>query len=221
MFVKICGITRLEDAALAIELGADAIGFVFWPGSPRCIGTEAARRIVSRVNGRSLAVGVFVNEPDERVNMVSRYVGLDAVQLHGDEPAEYFTRIERPVIKAFAVGERVEEERLARVPANVLLLLDKNDPDRRGGTGVQVNWTTAAVIARRRMTVLAGGLHADNVADAIALVHPFGVDVSSGVESAPGIKDAWKLEAFFDAVGESIGGSDTREPVKKGSGKWL
>jgi phosphoribosylanthranilate isomerase len=200
MFVKICGITRLHDAALAVELGADAIGFVFWRHSPRCIEPAAARAILNHLSCRCVAVGVFVNETEERVNAISRQVGLDAVQLHGDESAGYCARIDRPVIRAFAVGVQVDEEGLARVPPSALLLLDVMNPERRGGTGEPVDWRTAAAIARQRPTILAGGLRPDNVADAMIRVRPFGVDVSSGVESAHGIKDPRKLEAFLAAV---------------------
>ncbi len=204
MFVKICGITRLEDAQLAVQLGADAIGFVFWRQSARYIDPAAARDIVHQLPRRAMAVGVFVNESEEHVNTISRYAGLDAVQLHGDETADYCTRIERPVIRALAVGEQLDEEQLARVPSDALLLLDRFDRERRGGTGQSFDWSVAAAIARRRRTLLAGGLRPDTVVDAVTLVRPFGVDVSSGVERAPGIKDARKLDAFFDALGKSV-----------------
>ncbi len=200
MFVKICGITRVEDAEVAVALGADAVGFVFWPRSRRFIEPAAARRITRELRGRALAVGVFVNESVERVNVVADHVGLTAVQLHGDEPLEYCARIDRPVIKAVAVEQRVDEERLAAVPSDALLLLDAADAERHGGTGQQVNWHVAAAISRRRPSVLAGGLSVGNVCEAIATVRPFGVDVSTGVESTPGIKDPLKLQAFLAAV---------------------
>jgi phosphoribosylanthranilate isomerase len=198
MLVKICGITRLEDAECAVECGAHALGFVFWPESPRSIDPERARAIISTLPPFVTPVGVFVNQACEYVNRVAALAGLGAVQLHGDETAAYGGGIGRPVIKAVALAET--EEGIDRWPARILLLLDVHDPVRRGGTGRTLDWTRAAAIAARRRIVLAGGLTPDNVADAISRVRPFGLDVSSGVEIAPGVKDHRRLKTLFDEI---------------------
>ena len=202
MFVKICGITRPEDAEAAVAGGANALGFVFWPTSPRFIDPYRAGDIISTLPPFVTAVGVFVNQPIEYVNGVATLAGLGAVQLHGDETVAYASRIARPVLKAIPIPESSDEE-IERWPRHVMPLLDAHDPVRRGGTGRTVDWTRALSIAGRRRIVLAGGLTPDNVVDAIAQVQPFGIDVSSGVESSPGVKDHDRLTALFEAVSEA------------------
>ena len=199
MFVKICGITRLKDAEAAVACGANALGFVFWPKSPRFVDPYRARDIVSTLPPFVTAVGVFVNQATDYVNGVATLAGLGAVQLHGDETVANASGITRPVLKAIAIAESSDEE-IERWPRHVTPLLDVHDPLRRGGTGRTVDWTRAAAIARRRRIVLAGGLTPDNVADAIARVGPFGIDVSSGVETSPGVKDHDRLRALFESV---------------------
>jgi len=196
--VKICGITRPEDAQLAARLGAWAVGFVFWPQSPRAIDVASARAIVANLPPLVAAVGVFVNEAPERIDEIAGTVGLSAVQLHGDEPPDVVARVGARVIKAVTLEDA---DALERWPDRVTLLIDAHDPARRGGTGQTVDWSAAARIARVRPIVLAGGLRPENVADALRAVAPAAIDVSSGVESAPGIKDAVRMRAFFDAVG--------------------
>ena len=200
MLIKICGITRHEDAELAIACGARALGFVFWPESPRVIDPSRARAIIAALPPFVTPVGVFVNQPAAYVNDVAVAARLGAVQLHGDETVEYAEQIERPVLKAIAPESNAAA--IDRWPSQVTLLLDVHDPVRRGGTGRTVDWTRAAAIAALRPVLLAGGLTADNVAEAIARVHPFGIDVSSGVESAPGVKDHARLKRLFDVVSE-------------------
>jgi phosphoribosylanthranilate isomerase len=194
MFVKICGITRLDDALAAVDAGANAIGFVFWPKSPRCIDPYRARAIAVQLPPFVTAVGLFVNQPREYVSAVASLVRLGAVQLHGDETPEFAASIAAPVIKALSV------DGAQAWPAGATLLLDAHDPVQRGGTGRTIDWIAAAAVAARRRVLLAGGLTPDNVADAIAQVRPFGIDVSSGVERAPGIKDHRRLKALFEAV---------------------
>jgi phosphoribosylanthranilate isomerase len=198
MVVKVCGITRSEDARAAVEAGAAAIGFVFWPGSPRFIDPYRARAIAADLPALVTTAGVFVNQPADYINAVAALVPLGAVQLHGDEDAAFAARIVRPVIKAVAVGGTAPDP--AEWSDRVLILLDAGDPERRGGTGRPIDWTVAAATARRRPTILAGGLTAENVSHAIRTVAPFGVDVSSGVERSPGIKDHARIRAFFEAV---------------------
>ena len=200
-FVKICGIRTMNDALLAADLGAAAVGFIFWPGSPRFVDPYRARPIVRRLPPFVVPVGVFVDQPIEHVCAVARLVHLGAVQLHGQERPESYARCGEHVIKAVALAPDVDIEALiGGVPETATVLLDAHDPVRRGGTGRTIDWTVAAAVARQRRTILSGGLTPDNIGDAIAAVRPYGVDVSSGVESTPGVKDADKLRRFFAAV---------------------
>jgi phosphoribosylanthranilate isomerase len=198
--VKVCGIRRSEDAVLAAGLGAAALGFVFWPRSPRVVSAAVAREIIARLPPFVTAVGVFVNQPVDEVLETASAAGVSAVQLHGDEdPVAYVSRGVR-VIKALAVGEQFTAADAARVPAGVTVLLDAHDPIRRGGTGQTIDWSRAAAVAGMRPVVLSGGLTPDNVERAVRTVRPYAVDVSSGVEAAPGVKDESKLRAFFAAL---------------------
>ncbi len=205
MFVKICGITREEDAQAAVALGASALGFIFWPGSPRFIDPFRARRIAARLPPFVTTVGVFVNQSADELNGIASVVPLGVVQLHGDETPSFAAGVRRPVLKAVSTFDGTA---IAAWPAHVTLLADAHDPVRRGGTGAKADWTRAAALARRRAVILAGGLRPENVVDAIAAVRPFGVDVSSGVESQPGIKDQTKLAALFAAIA-SAGAKET------------
>ena len=198
--VKVCGITRPEDAALAVELGASAVGLVFWPRSPRAVTVDAARRITGALPPSIAAVGVFVNAAPSEVEHVVQTAGLTAVQLHGDEDAAAYVTCAAQVIKALAVGPAFAPAHVAALPQGVSVLLDAHDPGRRGGTGRTVDWTAAAAAACVRPIILSGGLTAGNVGQAVATVGPDAVDVSSGVESAPGLKDPSKLRAFFAAL---------------------
>jgi phosphoribosylanthranilate isomerase len=208
MHVKICGITRADDAQLAAELGATALGFVLWPGSPREVDPFRARTIVRHLPPLVSVVGVFVDQPIEYVRRVARLVPLDAVQLHGGESADYCRNAGLRVIKAVGVGGTAAEE-IDRLPCDVVILLDACDPVQHGGTGRAIDWTAAARIARQRPTILAGGLRAENVAEAVRRVRPFGIDVSSGVEARPGVKDPNRLRDFFRALRDCDGGWGT------------
>ena len=210
--VKVCGMTRLADARLACELGASAVGFVFWDKSPRRIDPRAAAEITAALPAAALAVGVFVNAPAEHVCELVDRIGLGAVQLHGDETVDQMRRLpsDLTLIKAVAVRSPVDVEMALGLPSRLTVLLDVHDPLRRGGTGRTVDWTLAAEVARRRRTFLAGGLGADNVAEAIAAVGPYAVDASSRLEASPGIKDPARLRAFLAAAGA---GSGAHEPI--------
>ena len=194
MVVKICGVTRAVDAQVAVEAGATALGFNFWPRSPRCVSAAVVRDIVRGVPSGVWTVGVFVDQPVEEMAAVRAEAGLSMVQLHGRERPEVASALGGAVIRAVGIDD-VEAE-AAIWPVETTWLLDAIDPARRGGTGVLVDWPRAAQAARRRPIILAGGLTPDNVAAAIAAVRPFGVDVSSGVEQAPGIKDPEKVRLF-------------------------
>ncbi len=202
--VKICGVTRLEDARLAVELGASALGFNFYPPSSRSIAPAEARNIVRQLPPFVMAVGVFADETaSERVAAVAREAGVTAIQLHGPRfPAPNLAPDGYPVIRAVAVGEGFKPEDLAQLKASAFLL-DTLDPNLRGGTGKVFSWSLARESKRFGPIILAGGLTPENVGQAIREVRPFAVDVASGVESAPGKKDPAKLRAFFAAVGEA------------------
>jgi phosphoribosylanthranilate isomerase len=204
MFVKVCGITRLADAAHAVGEGATAVGFLFWRQSPRWVAPERAAEIVAALPSNVMKVGVFVNEPADVVRGTAAVAGITCVQLHGDEPADYAKTIGLPVLRSVTLDEFEGMHR--EWPDETTFLLDAADPVRRGGTGGMVDWTRAAECARRRRVVLAGGLTPANVADAVARVRPFGVDVSSGVEEAPGVKDVEKLTRFLAAARDAYSG---------------
>ncbi len=198
--VKVCGITRLPDALLASDLGASAIGFVFWERSPRAIDPQSAARIAARVPADVAPIGVFVDASPAWVREVVQRVGLTAVQLHGDEQVERWADLPARVVKAVAVRSTADVQAALRLPAHVTVLLDGHDPVRRGGTGRTLDWTLAAAVARERRTFLAGGLRPENVAAAIEAVGPYGIDASSGLEASPGVKSPARLRAFFGAV---------------------
>ncbi|HEY7186747.1 MAG TPA: phosphoribosylanthranilate isomerase [Vicinamibacterales bacterium] len=192
---KICGITRLGDALFAVREGATAIGMVFWPRSPRRVDMAVAADIVAALPADVLAVGVFVNASIDEVREVVNTTGIRVVQLHGDEPPNYAAAIGRPIFRSTTLDNVADAAR--EWPQDTTLLLDKADPVRRGGTGEVVDWSRAANVARERRILLAGGLTADNIEEAIVSVRPFGVDVSSGVEASPGVKDSSKVSQFL------------------------
>ncbi|MBA3297757.1 MAG: phosphoribosylanthranilate isomerase [Acidobacteria bacterium] len=200
MRVKICGVTRASDAQLAAELGASAIGFIFWPQSPRFVEPDVAREIVAGLPPGVVPVGVFVDQPASQVRDIATRVGLGAVQLHGHESVEYAAALREPVIKAVSVREGFTAAALDVIPAAMTVLLDAHDPVTRGGTGRTIDWTLATAAAARRPLMLSGGLNPDNVRDAVRAVRPYGIDLSSGVESSPGVKDHDRLRALFDAL---------------------
>lgn len=199
--VKVCGITRFEDAELAVRLGADAVGFVLWDGSPRHIDPVSAGAIARRLPVFVTRVGVVVNPSAEGIGRVAEAAGLDAIQLHGDESVSAFHGVTRRLIKAVALENDAAVAAAVALPPEVTVLVDALDRTRRGGTGQRADWTRAAAVARRRPVILAGGLTADNVAAAVAEVRPWAVDVASGIESSPGVKSRERMEAFFAALG--------------------
>jgi tryptophan synthase beta chain len=219
MFVKICGITRAEDALLAAELGASAIGFVFSQASPRYIVPNRAKAIVERLPVCVSTIGVFVDEDADRIRRTAADVGLSAVQLHGRETPEAAGSLGLRVVKALTV-DKAALSSLDGWPLSITILGDKADGERRGGTGRTADWATAKEMARRRPLLLAGGLNAANVAQAIRVVRPTGLDVSSGVESAPGLKDPSAMRRFFDAVRRETDGGlpvfGRRDPDARG-----
>ncbi len=212
MKVKICGITNLEDARVAVAAGADFLGFIFYPRSPRYVTSELAGQIIAALRAEGLAavtVGVFVDAPLAEIERTMQMAGLDLAQLHGDEPAAQVQALSGRAFKALRLrpGDEIEADALsylsvapdaAWVPQ---LLVDAYHPGAYGGTGQTGDWRLAHVLARRcERLLLAGGLTPDNVAQAIAEVRPWGVDVSSGVEASPGRKDHGRVRAFIAAA---------------------
>ena len=201
--VKICGITNWADAERSIEAGCDALGFNFYPRSPRYIAPEAAAAIRNRMPKEIAAVGVFVNVAPRAVHEIAEALDLTFAQLHGEETPASARAVGRStqVIKAFRVGPRFPDSRLARYPAAAFLLDGAPTNGKlRGGSGKTFDWNLARRLGRHGAIVLAGGLTPENVAQAIRTARPSAVDVASGVESAPGKKDPRKLRAFLDAV---------------------
>ena len=207
--IKVCGISEVSHALAAAEAGADFIGLVFAP-SKRRVGIERAREIALEVKGFKsppCVVGVFVNDPAHEVNRIARYCRLDRVQLSGDEPWDYLRDIERPVIRAIRLpagaqpGEVVAELNAGYqvLGQNFIPLLDSHVEGRYGGTGQTFDWGLARGVSGAFPVIIAGGLTPENVAQAITLARPWGVDVSSGVETG-GVKDAAKIRAFIQAV---------------------
>ncbi len=192
--VKICGITNWTDARLAVNAGADALGFNFYRKSPRYIAPDVARTIATRLPRRVLLVGVFVNASIEDVLRVARNVDLNALQLHGEESTAEVARLSEsyPVIKAFRVEPSFNAGRLGRYGGASAFLLDGFDRKRRGGTGKTFDWSVARAAKKYGAIIVAGGLNPENVARAIREARPFGVDVCGGVESSPGKKDREK-----------------------------
>lgn len=201
LFVKVCGLTSPEDAEQAVAAGADAIGLVFWERSPRAVDVEAARRIAAAVPPPVVRVGVFVDAGAGQIARTVEAVGLDLVQLHGNEAPPFLETLSRRAWKALRVGPGFVAADVAPWGGAAGLLLDTRVEGVPGGSGRAFDWTLAAALRDRiGFLVLAGGLDAENVGRAIAAVRPDGVDVSSGVESAPGRKDAAKLRAFVEAA---------------------
>ena len=194
--VKICGITTSEDAAAAVEAGADALGLVFVRGTPRFVTVEQAAEILRGVPPFVSTVGVFVDQPLAEVLEIAASLHLHAVQLHGDEPEAYCRSIPVPVIKALRVRDRESLGPLAWYPAQAFLL-DAYVEGRPGGTGTLLPWDLAAHAKGRAPIILSGGLRPETVAEAVRSLRPFGVDVSSGVERSPGRKDHRKVREFI------------------------
>ncbi|HKV26656.1 MAG TPA: phosphoribosylanthranilate isomerase [Candidatus Acidoferrales bacterium] len=200
--VKICGITNWEDAKVAIDAGADALGFNFYAKSPRRIALSHAKQIIRHMPSRVVAVGVFVNASEENILSIARIANLGALQLHGEESPATVAQLARryPVIKAFRVGPGFRASEVKRYTDAAGFLLDGYDAERRGGTGERFNWGIACDAKRYGPVILAGGLRAANIAEAIRRVNPYAVDVCSGVELRAGRKDTKKVKELMAAV---------------------
>jgi phosphoribosylanthranilate isomerase len=205
--VKVCGITRPEDAELAVELGAWALGFILWPSSPRAADPAVAAGIAHELRRRAELVGVFVNASLEEIAQASEALHLSHVQLHGDEGPAFCAEVARrtgaKVIKAVRVAGAADLQDLERYHTD-FHLLDTAAAGKRGGTGETWDWALAARRRRKVPAILSGGLTAENVAAGIAAVEPYAIDVASGVEAAPGVKDPDKLAAFLAAARQPV-----------------
>jgi phosphoribosylanthranilate isomerase len=205
--VKVCGITRHEDAELAVELGAWALGFILWPQSPRVADPAVAAGIAAALRRRIQLVGVFVNATLDEIAHAADELHLSHIQLHGDEGpafcAEARRRTGAKVIKAMRIASAADFQDLERFHTD-LHLLDTSARGLRGGSGQTWDWALAARRRRHVPVILSGGLTADNVADGIAAVEPWAVDVASGVEASPGVKDPARLRAFMAALPQPV-----------------
>jgi len=199
-FVKICGVTTLDDALACVDAGADAIGFNFWPRSKRHVDVDVASAIAKRLPPNVRTVGVFVDPSAEEVDRAFASGAIDLAQLHGDESPEFCARFAGRYIKAMRMRDAASVAALAQFPCD-LVLVDADTPQ-YGGSGQRANVELAAAVASQRRTILAGGLTPENVREAVAAVRPYGVDVAGGVEREPGIKDWMKVAAFVKAAKE-------------------
>jgi phosphoribosylanthranilate isomerase len=197
--IKICGITNLDDALAAAGAGADALGFNFFRKSPRYVEPEKAAEIISQLPPLIMPVGVFVNEREEKIREIQSLTCMQSVQLHGDESPEFCQRFGNRVIKAFQVKDKESLKHMAHYRVGAFLL-DSYHDSLRGGTGATFDWHLAVVAKTFGRIILAGGLTPENIAEAVKLVQPYGVDVAGGVEREKGIMDHAKLKKFITEV---------------------
>ena len=195
--VKVCGMTSLKDAMAAVEEGADAIGFIFYKKSPRSVTMKLVREIVLELPPFIDTVGVFVDETAEQINKIADYCNLDIIQLHGDESPIFCKKIRRKVIKAFRIKDMQSVKKLSSFQVSGFLL-DTFSENLHGGTGKVFDWNLALPAKKFGPVIMAGGLTPNNVQQAVRQIRPYGVDVCSGVESEPGIKDHKKVRAFLN-----------------------
>ena len=200
MKIKICGITRIEDALLCAELGVDAIGFIFYPKSKRYINPEIAKQVARNIQPFTSVVGVFVNENIAEVNRVSKLVGLNYVQLHGTESLEYIDKINSPVIKSFGVDSSFEFSSTENY-SNCKILLDVKDDIEYGGTGRSFDWNLIPIELRRKV-IIAGGVSVNNIKLIYNSINPAAVDLSSSVEKSAGKKDKTKIQEVMKLINE-------------------
>ena len=202
--VKICGITSLKDAKIAVNYGASAIGLIFFQGSPRYVDLGKEKNWILDIPKNVKKVGVFVNEKIENIHSIVRGLNLDFIQLHGHEPPDYCDQMIKPVIKVFRVGDDFDSNVLKDYQV-AAFLFDTYQKGRPGGTGENFNWNLIADLKTNAPIILSGGLNAGNILDGIKAVNPSAVDINSGVESIPGIKDRWKVKNIFSKLENTKG----------------
>lgn len=199
--VKICGITNIEDALLAVELGADALGFIFFANSPRYVTPEVVRTIIDRLPPFVTPVAVTVNESIASVSEIMAVSGCQIAQLHGDEPPEYLERLAWPAMKGISIATAQDLNMIERYKFARAILLDTKVAGLYGGTGTSFDWTVARQAHRfGRPIILAGGISPENVAEAMQVAQPDAIDVSSSIELQPGKKDPQRMQVLFDNV---------------------
>ncbi len=197
--IKICGITNIEDAMLSVDLGANALGFVFYKESKRYIKPENAQSIISKLPPFVTTVGVFANQKLEEIKKIKEKVGFDVFQLHGDESPDFCKKVEGKIIKAIRVKDSVDPKEVESYPTQAILF-DNYSTEAYGGTGETFGWEILRGFDTSKKIILSGGLTPENVARAIRIVNPYAVDVSTGVEENPGKKNPEKLKRFIKAV---------------------
>jgi len=198
--VKICGITNIGDAYWAVESGADALGFIFYPKSQRVIAPERAKEILQKIPGSIGRVGIFVNQEIQAVKEIVSFCGLRLIQLHGDESLPYCAQFPRSsLIKAVSSWAVEERQELDNYPVKAILV-DAREPGRYGGTGKNSDWTLAVKVKKTHPLILAGGLNKENIRKAIEAVRPCAVDINSGVEISPGKKDLYKIREILEII---------------------
>ena len=202
--VKICGITSFNDAIMATNYGASALGFIFYEKSPRYINPEILKTWISNVPSSVKKVGVFVNKDVDKVNKIAEELNLGMVQLHGDESPEYCNQMIRPVIKVFRVNKKFDSIMLKNYQV-ATFLFDTYNKENHGGTGESFDWQSILQLNTETPVILSGGLNADNVLEGIEVVKPSAVDVNSGVEAAPGKKDEEKIKNLFTILKNTKG----------------
>lgn len=201
--VKICGITNQEDALCAIQCGAAALGFIFYPPSPRYIKPDDAKIIISSLPKQIVSVGVFVNEAMEEIHRIMKHCGLDMLQLHGDESPEFCRKFPASrIIKAVELKNEDDLNRAFQYDVSGILV-DTRHAGLYGGTGKQSNWEMACRLKDKKLLILSGGLNEGNIAEALQRVAPGALDINSGVEIAPGKKDHSKLKKIFNVINEA------------------
>jgi phosphoribosylanthranilate isomerase len=198
--IKICGITNYKDARLCSDLGVDAIGFIFYKKSKRYVTPKIVKEIVSQLPPLLLKVGVFVNEEPAVVNLVAKDIGLNLIQLHGDESPDYLNKIYLPIIKAVRIKDEFDFSELAKYN-NCSFLLDSFNKDEYGGTGQKFDWDRIPFFLREKI-ILAGGISEKDIDDLVKRINPYAIDISSSVELSPGIKDHKKLKNLFRKIKE-------------------
>ncbi|HLE24421.1 MAG TPA: phosphoribosylanthranilate isomerase [Thermodesulfobacteriota bacterium] len=197
--IKICGITNIEDALLSVDLGANALGFVFYQGSKRYIKPDNAQTIISKLPPFVTTVGVFVNQILEDIIKIKEKAGFDAFQLHGEESPDFCMKLKGKVIKAIRVKDSIDPKEIESYPTQAILF-DNYSMEYYGGAGETFGWEVLRGLDTSKKIILSGGLTSENVANAIRIVNPYAVDVSTGVEEIPGKKDPGKLKRFIEAA---------------------
>jgi len=201
--IKICGITNMEDARVASDLGADALGFIFYKESKRNVSPETVKDIISELPPFITKVGVFVNSDLDEILSIKEQTGIDIAQLHGDETPEFCGTIPFKIIKVIRIKEKSDIGQVAQY-SDQDILFDTYSDKEYGGTGESFNWEILKDLSLSKNIILSGGLNSDNVLDAVKIVRPYAVDISSGVECEPGKKDHKKIKKFIEAIKNGI-----------------